>query len=127
MALWTFNFGQTLEISFTKRVKISTYFLHKSFRLVVCICCSRINNNNNNCGLPCFCISTGRKLRPSLGPTQPPIQCVLGVKRPGGEADRSPHLLVPRSRMRGAIPLPPIRLFSVVLSEAQGQRYCYQV
>jgi hypothetical protein len=28
--------------------------------------------------------------RPELGPTQPPIQQVTGVKRPGREADRSP-------------------------------------
>jgi len=48
--------------------------------------------------------------RPALGPTQPPIQWVpealyLGKKRPGPEADHSN--LVPRLRMRGAIPLPP--------------------
>jgi len=46
--------------------------------------------------------------RPALGPTEPPIQWApvalsLGVKRLEREAD--PHLhLVPRSRMRGAIP-----------------------
>jgi hypothetical protein len=28
--------------------------------------------------------------RPALGPTQPPIQWVLGVKRPGRETDHSP-------------------------------------
>jgi hypothetical protein len=30
------------------------------------------------------------KSRPALGPTQSPIQCVPGVKRPGREADHSP-------------------------------------
>jgi len=28
--------------------------------------------------------------RPALGPTQPPLQRIPGVKRPGREADRSP-------------------------------------
>jgi len=44
----------------------------------------------------------------ALGPTQPPIQWVsgvlsLGVKRPEREADHWLRL-IPRSRMRGAIP-----------------------
>ena len=30
--------------------------------------------------------------RPVLGPTQSPVQWVLGVKRPGREADNSSHL-----------------------------------
>jgi hypothetical protein len=46
--------------------------------------------------------------RTALGPTQPPIQWVpgalsLGVKRPGVKLTTHLHL-VPRSRMRGAIP-----------------------
>jgi hypothetical protein len=50
--------------------------------------------------------------RTALGLTQPLIQWVtgalsLGVNRPGREADNSPFHLVPRSRMRGAIPLLP--------------------
>jgi hypothetical protein len=28
---------------------------------------------------------------PAVGPTQPPIQCVLGVKAAGREADHSPR------------------------------------
>jgi hypothetical protein len=57
-------------------------------------------------GLGIFLLITVSKL--ALGPTQPPIQWVLealslGVKQPGHEADHSP-LLVPRSRMCGAVP-----------------------
>jgi hypothetical protein len=29
-------------------------------------------------------------MRPALGPTQPRIQCLPGIKRPGREADHSP-------------------------------------
>jgi hypothetical protein len=48
------------------------------------------------------------KSRPVLGPTQPPNEWVSGflsleVKRPGREADHSPHL-VPKSIMSGYIP-----------------------
>jgi hypothetical protein len=54
--------------------------------------------------------------RPALGHTQPPIQCVLGSLTPGEESDRgvklTTHLhLVPRSRMRGAIPPLPLFFF----------------
>jgi hypothetical protein len=68
-------------------------------------------------GLGIFLFTTAS--RPALGLTQPPIQGVpgalsLGIKRPGREADHS-HL-VPRSRMRGVVPPPPIRLHGVVLS-----------
>jgi hypothetical protein len=46
-------------------------------------------------------------VRPALGTTQPPIQCVPGalfpgIKRPGRESDHS-HNLVSRLRKRGAI------------------------
>jgi hypothetical protein len=52
-------------------------------------------------------------LRQALGPTQPPIQWVPGalslvVKRSGREADLH---VVPRSRMRGAIPPLPQHIF----------------
>jgi hypothetical protein len=47
--------------------------------------------------------------RPTLGPTQLPIQWVPGavsseVKRPRREADHSPHHLEPKIRMHGTIP-----------------------
>jgi hypothetical protein len=53
--------------------------------------------------------------RTALGPTQPPIQWVpgaltLGVKRPGVKLTIHLHL-VPRSRMRGAIPPLPQYVF----------------
>jgi len=59
--------------------------------------------------------------RTALGPTQSPIQCVpgtlsLGVERPEGEANHSLHLM-PRSRMRGAMPtLAQYAFIGVVLS-----------
>jgi hypothetical protein len=66
--------------------------------------------------------------RPTLGPTQPPIQWVagvlsLGVKRPGVKL--TTHLnLVPRSRMRGAIPpLPQYACVAWCSVKAQGQLY----
>jgi len=48
----------------------------------------------------------------------------------GGQSGRvvklSTHLLLaPRSRMRGAIPPPSIRIHGVVLNSAQGQLYLY--
>jgi hypothetical protein len=55
--------------------------------------------------------------RPALGATQPPIEWVLGAL--SLRVKRTTHLhLVPRSRMRGAIPPlhSPIRLRSEVLS-----------
>jgi hypothetical protein len=70
-------------------------------------------------GLGIFFFTTAS--RTALGPTQPPIQWVpgalsLGVKRPGREADHSPHL-VPRSKnMWSYTSTPPIRLHGVVTS-----------
>jgi hypothetical protein len=52
--------------------------------------------------------------RPALGTTQPPIQWVPGVKRPGREADRS----APSSaeiKNDGAIPPLHIRLRSILI------------
>jgi hypothetical protein len=62
--------------------------------------------------------------RRPLGPTQPPIQWIpgalsLGVKRPGREADHS-HL-VPRSRMRDAIPPLPQHAFMAWCSVKKTQ------
>jgi hypothetical protein len=54
--------------------------------------------------------------RPALGSTQPPIQWVPGVKRPGREADHSLLQLVPRSRKCGSIHTLPISLHGVVLN-----------
>jgi len=68
--------------------------------------------------------------RPALGPTQPPIQWVpgalsLGVKWPGREAITHLHLM-PRSRMRGAIPQLPQYAFMAWCSfKTQGQLYLY--
>jgi len=49
--------------------------------------------------------------RPALGPTQPPVQCVLGLsrgkERPGHDPDHSP-LLEPWSRKSRAILLLPL-------------------
>jgi hypothetical protein len=54
--------------------------------------------------------------RPTLGPTQPPIQCVPGVKRPGHEADQ----LTPTSaEVKNTLiytSTPPIRLHGIVLN-----------
>jgi hypothetical protein len=55
--------------------------------------------------------------RPALGPTQPPIQWVPGVKRPGVKLTTHLHP-VPRLKLRGAI-LPLPHLHGVVLSSAQ--------
>jgi hypothetical protein len=69
---------------------------------------------NSRRGLGIFLFTASRT---ALGPTQPPIQWVagalsLGVKRPGREANHSPHL-VPRSRKRGTIPPLPQYAFMV--------------
>jgi hypothetical protein len=53
--------------------------------------------------------------RSALWPTQPPIQWVPWLKRPGREADHYLHL-VPRLRMHGAIPpLPQYVLMALCL------------
>jgi hypothetical protein len=65
-------------------------------------------------------ISSPRHPDRLCGPPKPPTHWVpedlsFEVKRPGREADHS--YLVPRSGMRGGIPLiPPTRLLDVVLS-----------
>jgi hypothetical protein len=69
-------------------------------------------------GLGIFLLTTVS--RTALGPTQPPIQWVtgflsLGLNGRGVKLIIHLHLL-PRSRMRGAIPPLPIRLHGVVLS-----------
>jgi hypothetical protein len=71
-----------------------------------------------------LCINI-KALRPDrLRPTQPLIQCAPGalalvVKWPGCDADHSPHLM-PRSRIRGAIPPLPYTSAGEVYSLAQG-------
>jgi hypothetical protein len=59
--------------------------------------------------------------RTALGPTQPPIQWVLGalsleVKRPGREADHSPPSSAEAKNAWNYTSTPPIRLYGVVLS-----------
>jgi hypothetical protein len=59
--------------------------------------------------------------RPALRPTQPPIQWVLGapsleVKRPGGEADRSPPSSAEVKECAELYLHSPIQLHGVVLS-----------
>jgi len=46
----------------------------------------------------------------ATAPTQPPIQPVPGVNRPGHETDHSVYLL-PRLRTRGALPPFPLYVF----------------
>jgi hypothetical protein len=68
--------------------------------------------------------------RTALGPTQPPIQWVqgafsLGVKRPGCEADHSPHL-VPGSKNEWTYTSTPQYAFMAWCSvKGQGQLYLY--
>jgi len=45
-------------------------------------------------------------LRLAVGLTQPPIRCVLGINRPGREANHSP-LLVQRLRLSGTLASSP--------------------
>jgi hypothetical protein len=54
--------------------------------------------------------------RPALESTQPPVQWVLGVKRPGHEADRSPPTSDEVKKMWMYTSTPPIRLHGVVLN-----------
>jgi hypothetical protein len=64
--------------------------------------------------------------RPTLGPTQPPIQWVLGalssgVQRPGREAD---HSLPSSAEVKNAwsyTSTPPLRLHGVVLNKSIGK------
>jgi hypothetical protein len=68
--------------------------------------------------------------RMALGPTQPPIQWVLGslslgVKWPGHEADHSPPSTAEVKNAWSYTSIPPMHLHGVVLSNAQGQLYLY--
>jgi hypothetical protein len=68
--------------------------------------------------------------RPALGPTQPPIQWVLGalslgIKRPGVKLTTHLHLVL-RSRMPGAVPpLPQYAIMTWCSVKTQGQLYLY--
>jgi hypothetical protein len=75
---------------------------------------------DSECSVPgkgkIFLFSTAA--RPALGPTQPPIQWVLGdlslgIKRQGREADRSPPSSAEGKNGRAIHP-PPLRLHGVV-------------
>jgi hypothetical protein len=70
-------------------------------------------------GLGIFLLSTPS--RPALGPTNPPIQWVLGalspgIKRPGHEADHSSPSSAEVKEWLALYFHPPVRLHSVVLS-----------
>jgi hypothetical protein len=49
-----------------------------------------------------------------------------GIKQPGHEAGHLPHL-VPKLRMRGAIPPLPVRLYGMVLTSSDGQLLPWRV
>jgi hypothetical protein len=74
-----------------------------------------------------FLFTTASRL--DLGPTQPPIQWVLGTlslgaKRPGREADPSPPSSAEVKNAWSYTSSPPIHLHSVVqVKNAQGQLY----
>jgi hypothetical protein len=53
--------------------------------------------------------------RPALGPTQPPIQWVPGIKLKGREADHSPSSRA-EVKKGGAIPPPPMCVHGTVLN-----------
>jgi hypothetical protein len=55
--------------------------------------------------------------RPTLGPTQAPIQWVPGVKRPGSEADHSPSTSIKVKNTWIYTFTPPIHLHGVVLNK----------
>jgi hypothetical protein len=57
----------------------------------------------------CYTSPSG-KSRPALGPTQPRFQWVLEIKQPGREGNHF-HLM-PRLRIRGALPPPPYTFFT---------------
>jgi hypothetical protein len=81
---------------------------------------------NTRRGLGIFLLTT--ESRTALGPTQPPIQWVLGAlsleaKRPGREADHSPPSSAEVKEWVQLYLNSPIRLHGVVLSWAQRQLY----
>jgi len=53
--------------------------------------------------------------RPALGPTQPPIQWILGVKRPESEAGHSPPSSAEVMNAWSYTSTPPICLHGMVL------------
>jgi len=50
---------------------------------------------------------------PALGPTQPPVQCIMGTFPQGCEADHSPHLKL-KLQIHGAIPQLPYMLYCLI-------------
>jgi hypothetical protein len=77
-------------------------------------------------GLEIFLLTTTS--RPTLGPTQPPIQWVTAalsveVKRPVCEADHSPPSSAKVKNAWSYTSTPPVRLHGVCLVKVQGQFY----
>jgi len=70
-------------------------------------------------GVVIFLVTTAS--RPALGPTQPPIQLVLGalslgVKQSGHETDHSPPYSTEFQNAWSYITIPPIRLHGMAIS-----------
>jgi hypothetical protein len=62
-----------------------------------------------------YCLFTTAS-RPALGPTQPPIQWVPGVKRPGLEADQSHPSSAEVQNAWSYTSTPAVRLHGMVLN-----------
>jgi len=54
--------------------------------------------------------------RPTLGPTQPPVQWVLGVKQLGHEVDHSPPSSAEVKNVWNYTSTPPVHLHGMVLN-----------